>query len=89
MAKKTDVLSFYYPPEVSSEKGEGEIYISLPTTLRQAKRYRTSIEKEMARLIIHGTLHLFGYDHMKAKERLVMRGLERKAMLVIRKSSLV
>ena len=89
LPRRTDVLSFYYPPESSLAKGEGELFISVPMVIRQASRYRTTLEKEMARLIIHGTLHLFDYDHMKAKERLVMRGYERKAMNNCKREGLV
>ena len=89
MAKKTDILSFYYDPEEDTGRGEGELYISVATMLRQARRYRTSVEKEMARLVVHGTLHLFGYDHMKTKERVVMRGFEKKIMAMAKKNLLI
>ncbi|MDO8571846.1 MAG: rRNA maturation RNase YbeY, partial [bacterium] len=85
MDKITDVLSFYYPPESSREKGEGELIISLPQALRQSKRYKTSFVKEMARLVIHGLLHIEGYDHMKTGERKIMRGYEKSAIDVAQK----
>ncbi len=89
MDKVTDILSFYYTPEDRHERGEGELFISLPQTIRQSKRYKTSFKKEMARLIIHGILHLEGYDHMKPHERKVMRGYERTAMNHAKKKKLI
>ncbi len=76
----TDVLSFFYSAESTDDTASGEIFISVPQALRQAKRYRTTIEKEMARLVIHGALHVYGYDHMKTQERTVMMSLSKKIM---------
>ena len=64
--KPTDVLSFS-----AIENGQeflfgaslGDLVISIPTTIRQAKKYRVSAALELLRLLIHGMLHLFGYDH--------------------------
>lgn len=89
MDKVTDVLSFYYSPERADEQGEGELFISLPQALRQSRRYKTSFKKEMARLVIHGILHLEGYDHMKTHERRVMRGYERLAIDRAKKEKLI
>ena len=58
----TDVLSFNID-EQDSGGTFGEIYISVPTMMRQAKEYRVTITNEMLRLTCHGLLHLFGYDH--------------------------
>ena len=71
--KTTDVLSF-------SQDGDllGDIVISLPTAKRNADRYHTTSEKEVKRLIIHGTLHLLGYDHKKKRERDIMREKEKE-----------
>ncbi|MCP4633969.1 MAG: rRNA maturation RNase YbeY [candidate division Zixibacteria bacterium] len=54
---KTDVISF------SIDDFCGEVYISLPQARRQANEYKVSIKQEVKRLIIHGVLHLLGYDH--------------------------
>lgn len=63
--KPTDVLSFV--PEDSDEpppfKPVGEIYISLPDALRQAKKAGHSLRKELLFLAAHGALHLCGYTH--------------------------
>jgi probable rRNA maturation factor len=63
----TDVLSFPAAPE-PFEKGElnlGEIVISVETAARQAKENSLSFSNEIQQLILHGLLHLYGYDHEK------------------------
>jgi probable rRNA maturation factor len=62
----TDVLSF--PAEQADfEKAEGlslgDIVISIEQAGRQAKEHKLSLENEVAQLILHGLLHLSGYDH--------------------------
>lgn len=85
--KTTDVLSFAAlegPTLVGSEASLGDIVIALPLAAVQARRYRTTYEQELLRLLIHGILHLLGYDHVKvspAKARLMRtneRALARK-----------
>jgi probable rRNA maturation factor len=70
--KVTDVLSFHY--------GEsdllGEIYVALPQTQRQAPRWKNSFENELNRVVVHGLLHLAGYDHHAPGERAIMRARE-------------
>jgi probable rRNA maturation factor len=43
----------------------GEIIISLPMALEQASNQKIYIEQELALLLVHGALHLLGYDHLK------------------------
>jgi len=59
--KATDVLSF----EMNEEGIVGDIAISTETTKANAKKYGVTYEVEVRRLIIHGVLHLLGYDHGK------------------------
>lgn len=54
----TDILTF--PLDDSAH--EAEMVISVDTARRQAREYRVSLREELARLAIHGTLHLCGYD---------------------------
>ncbi len=56
--KVTDVLAFDY----------GEIFICLPQAKRQARKLGHSLEKELAILLIHGILHLAGYDDETKKD---------------------
>ncbi|MBI4273007.1 rRNA maturation RNase YbeY [Candidatus Uhrbacteria bacterium] len=64
----TDILSFFYPKS-ETQKNEGELYLCIPQILRQATRYHTTFLDEYMRILIHGFLHLQGYDHMNATER--------------------
>jgi probable rRNA maturation factor len=57
---KTSVLE-YKPLSLSNLLGE--IIISLDAVRRQAKEYKHSFEKELTILLIHGVLHILGYDH--------------------------
>jgi len=66
--KPTDVLSFNIDPPEERNGVFGEIYISLQTVVKQAKEYGVTVSEEFLRLICHGLLHLFGYDHMEAKQ---------------------
>ncbi|HEU5459388.1 MAG TPA: rRNA maturation RNase YbeY [Pyrinomonadaceae bacterium] len=58
--KATDVLSF---PADGPELELGDIAVSVETAARQAKENDLSFENEIAQLILHGLLHLSGYDH--------------------------
>jgi probable rRNA maturation factor len=60
----TDVLSFGYGSEqVEGASFLGEIVIAPEVAAGQAKRYHTNPEKEMRKLLLHGILHLLGFDH--------------------------
>ncbi len=62
--RATDVLSF--PGE---NKFLGEIVICLPQAKKQAKKEKHPLIKEIKILIIHGILHLIGFDHQKEKDK--------------------
>lgn len=77
----TDVLSFSLVEGEHSEfRGAllGEVVIGIETAARRARRAGRSLDAEISRLLIHGILHLLGYDHRRSKEARVMRGLERR-----------
>lgn len=59
--KPTDVLAF----PMAEDGILGDIAISRDTTARNAKKYGVTFRQELKRLVIHGTLHLLGYDHGK------------------------
>jgi probable rRNA maturation factor len=88
--KATDVLSFpqFHPKEISGRSKRkvlapspylGDLVISTETTLKQANEFGVTKRAELARLIVHGVLHLCGYDHEKvpAAEAQRMRRRER------------
>jgi len=58
----TDVLSF-------PGNGLGEIVICLREVKKNAKRFGSTFEKELARVLIHGILHLLGYNHEVSEEK--------------------
>ncbi len=70
--KVTDVLSFLY----EEEDILGEIYIASLQAKNQAPRWKNSFYAELKRLVVHGALHLAGYDHMNVKDRKRMRLME-------------
>lgn len=72
--KVTDVLSF----PLQEDDYLGDIVISLERTLTQAKQYKVNAYQELLRLLIHGVLHLAGYDHERVsrKEAEQMRQIE-------------
>jgi len=78
----TDVISFAYRddlfPSLNAGIEElGDIYISLEKASEQASGYGVSLKDELKRLLIHGVLHLVGYDHeISDEEEKKMRGLE-------------
>ena len=69
----TDIITFNY-----AEKNDldGEIYISIDDTASNAKRYSVSFFEEVLRNIIHGFLHLLGYDDKHKKNKVIMKRLE-------------
>lgn len=81
--KPTDVLSFSAQEGAEmpgTENVLGDLVISVDTAKLQAKEYGVSFENEILRLLIHGILHLAGYDHenVSKAEAQRMRRLEQK-----------
>ncbi|MDD2758187.1 MAG: rRNA maturation RNase YbeY [Patescibacteria group bacterium] len=77
--KPTDVLSFSWG-EGEKISGDllGQIIISFPRIKAQAKEYKVSVKEEFTRMLVHGLLHLAGYDHVKIKEATKMFKLQEK-----------
>jgi len=82
----TDVISFPNEeddfPQLDEEIRElGDIYISIERAEEQFEEYSNSFEEEMNRLLIHGILHLCGYDHERSPEdEAEMEKMERELM---------
>jgi probable rRNA maturation factor len=72
----TDVLAFNIDEPDESENTFGEIYISIPTAMKQAQQYGATNSQELLRLVCHGLLHLFGYDHRHNGEARKMKARE-------------
>lgn len=66
----TDVLSFPTDPSQLAPEEDpeslGEIVISIPTCFRQSKRNRVTLAQEVERMVIHGLVHLLGFDHERS-----------------------
>ena len=73
----TDVIAFRIN-DYNKPKIEGEIYISLARAIENAKKYGEPLSKELARLIIHGGLHLLDHQDKTDDEKNKMTALEDK-----------
>jgi probable rRNA maturation factor len=81
VARSTDVLSFPMregPFRSLSPTLLGDVIISAETADRQAKSAGRSLRDELAALLVHGILHLLGYDHHTPSQAKRMRQLERR-----------
>ena len=86
----TDVLAFYMLPQKGIDSSFalppdgvtrlGEVIISYPQAIAQAREQGHSPERELALLVIHGILHLLSYDHEEPDEESTMRERERELL---------
>ncbi|HLJ09655.1 MAG TPA: rRNA maturation RNase YbeY [Planctomycetaceae bacterium] len=85
----TDVISFLFEERGepngrirrgAGKKLDGEIIISAETALRNARDHETSWQQELALYLVHGLLHLCGYDDTTPREKRLMRRREAEAM---------
>ncbi|MFC2051720.1 rRNA maturation RNase YbeY [Chloroflexota bacterium] len=93
--RPTDVLAFSMLPEPSREnlvpfvappdgvQHLGEVIISYPQAVIQSEEHKHSVKREVAILIIHGVLHLLGYDHDKPELEREMRTREAEILSYI------
>jgi probable rRNA maturation factor len=91
----TDVLSFQMTPDATEDyeplfvsapdgiRHLGEVVISYPQAMKQAEERGHSIGRELALLIIHGTLHLLGYDHESPDDAQMMRDKENQILSLV------
>ncbi len=70
----TDIITFNYTG--NNENLNGEILISIEDAMNNARKYSIKINEEFLRLIVHGILHLLGYDDIKRSEKIKMKKLE-------------
>lgn len=63
----TDVIAF--PLHGEGEPPVGDIYIGMEQARRQAEELHVPAEEELGRLVVHGTLHVLGWDHPEGEER--------------------
>ncbi len=70
----TDIITFDYSNE--RDNLDGEIFISFAQAEKNSKLFHVSTDNELLRLIVHGVLHLIGYDDKIADRRKVMKKRE-------------
>ena len=84
--KPTDVLSFPLADEVCPTL-LGDVVISIDTARRQARQRKRAFADELRALLIHGILHLLGYDHeVSDSEAVRMRRKERELKALLQQS---
>lgn len=76
--KPTNVLSF----ELGDDVLLGDIFISLDTVMREATRENISVAEHTAHMVVHGILHLLGYDHIKDSDA---EKMEKKETIILKK----
>jgi probable rRNA maturation factor len=79
--RPTNVLSFPFeaPPQVATPL-LGDLVICAPVVAREAQEQSKSLQAHWAHMVIHGLLHLLGYDHQNDQEALQMESRERELM---------
>jgi rRNA maturation RNase YbeY len=76
----TDVITFDYSDAAIDGKLAGEIFVCIDEAMTQAPHFGTTWQNELVRYIIHGVLHLTGYDDKKSAARKKMKGEEDRLM---------
>jgi probable rRNA maturation factor len=72
--RSTDIITFNYSG--NHFEIDGEIFISIDDANINARKYKVSLSKEFTRLVIHGILHLKGYDDINNNDRVKMKRIE-------------
>ena len=81
----TDVLAFNFKEEKAPKRTIfGEIVISAETVARNARHFGQSSKKELTLCVIHGILHLLGYDDLKVRDKKRMRYREQQLLNLIK-----
>lgn len=77
----TNVLSFPVAPEAGPHRRLlGDIVVCAPLVAREARQQEKALRAHWAHMVIHGTLHLLGYDHGRAGDARRMEGRERRLL---------
>jgi probable rRNA maturation factor len=77
----TNVLSFPMPAGTSGARGIiGDIVVCAPLVAREAREQGKTLRAHWAHMVIHGTLHLLGFDHARATDARRMEGRERELL---------
>lgn len=73
----TDIITFDY---VEKERVSGDIFISIDRVEENAKDFNVTFQQELLRVIIHGVLHLLGFEDHNQEEQQIMRQKENEAI---------
>ena len=77
----TDIITFTY--SLADNSLEGELYISIERVKENSKDLEIALELELHRVIVHGILHLCGYNDKRKEEKEFMRKLENRYLQLI------
>lgn len=81
--RTTDVLAFAMREAPRSSTGLlGDVVIAVPTAACQAKQGQRSLDEELTVLLVHGILHLCGYDHERSEKE--ARRMHRREQMILR-----
>ena len=86
----TDVITFDHADVALGSTGPapplaGEIFVCLPVAVRQARQFRTAWQSELVRYVVHGLLHLAGFDDLTPADRRKMKQQENRLVNTIAK----
>ena len=93
--RPTDVLSFPmmetsakvgFVTAPDGKKHLGEVIVSFPQAVLQAEEHGHAVEREISILVVHGLLHLLGYDHAEAVEKRGMQAREKEILRLLDKA---
>jgi len=84
----TDIISFpaaSHPKIPKQRKPLGDLLICMDQVKRNAKKHKRYVREELAHVLIHGVLHLMGYDHQDQGETRKMRAIEKSILHEVKK----
>lgn len=81
----TDVITFDYSMKLDASQLHGELFISVADAEKQAREFHTTWPEELTRYVIHGILHLRGFDDLTPANRRVMKREENRLLRKIGK----
>ena len=80
----TDIITFNYSGK--NDNLDGEIFISVDDALQNSKKFKVTLDNEILRLVIHGILHLVGYDDIKPADKRKMKLEENRLVKLFSKN---
>ena len=83
----TDIITFNYSEY--KDRLDGEIFISLHDAISNSRKYKISLDNEILRLVIHGVLHLLGFDDIKSADKKLMKSHENRFVKLLENEKLM